>query len=64
MTPSGEQYHGFKVTIADGLPEVKRDYVKETVSQILHKDSRNFKVTEEHHADGTFKSFSVLTPQR
>ena len=35
MTPSGEVYTGFKVSVDDGLPEVEKNYERERVVEIL-----------------------------
>jgi hypothetical protein len=45
-TPDGTEYVGFKITIDDGLPPVKLFYVREKVTQILHKLPSDYKVTK------------------
>ena len=42
-TPSGEEVQGFKVTIDDGLPDAKTDYIRERVIEILKP--HDYKVT-------------------
>lgn len=60
LTPSGEEYVGFKVTIDDGLPPAKLDYERETVSKILHKTIEDQKI-KEIRENGKFKAFIVST---
>ena len=61
VTPDGTPYKGFKVTIG-GIQDpstVRRTY--SDVEAILHKNQVPFKTHEEHHNDGTFKSYTIET---
>lgn len=61
MTPSGEEYTGFSVTIG-GITdpaEINRNY--DDLAAIFKANQANFKVSERRHPDGTFQSFDVST---
>src|SRR3990167_705367 len=43
-SPFGTPLVGVKITIDDGLPHVKLDYVRESVNEILNKLPQGYKV--------------------
>jgi hypothetical protein len=42
--PGGEAYHGFKVTITDGLPPEDEEHIRQSLLTILEK--HDLKVTQ------------------
>ena len=60
-TPSGEEYHGFKVTIGKEFDSSNVQRTYDDIEKILGKNNIAYKVEEERRINGTFKSYTVET---